>query len=82
MELVPLYEWKYGHLETLPLCLPTPDSLFGKANAGFSKVFQFVDVDYEGGRETRPAPYMYQNLPEAELIVSTYMYMVLHGYDP
>ena len=82
MELVPLYEWKYGSLETLPCCLPNENTLFGHANAGFSKVFQFVDVDYQGSTETRPAPYIYQNLAEAELVVSTYMYMVLLGYDP
>ena len=51
------------------------------ANAGFAHEFQLVDVgDLNGQGENQPTPYFYQNLAEAEYIVSVYQYMRLIGY--
>lgn len=54
---------------------------YRRANPGFALDYQFVDVpDYQGRGETSPLPYFYQNLAEAEYLVSTYMFMRLLGY--
>lgn len=36
--------------------------------------------DYKGKGESEPMPYYYQNLGEAEYVVSVYMFMRLLGY--
>jgi len=44
--------------------------------------FQFINVnDYLNQGEHQPNPYFYQNLGEAEYVVSVYMYMRLIGYN-
>ena len=54
---------------------------YALANAGFAHEFQLVNVeDLNGQGENQPTPYFYQNLAEAEYIVSTYQYMRLIGY--
>ncbi|KAG0496871.1 hypothetical protein HPP92_001562 [Vanilla planifolia] len=77
--LAKLYNWRYRDLGDLPFV--HEDSIFHKANAGFSYEYQLVDVpDYLGKGETAPSPWFYQNEGEAEYIVSVYMYMRLLGY--
>jgi intron-binding protein aquarius len=50
-------------------------------NPGFAHELQFVDVgDYNGVGETAPTPYFFQNLGEAEYVVSVFQYMRLLGY--
>ena len=44
---------------------------------GFAHPLQFVDVR---GEESTPTPFFYQNLTEAEYIVSVYQYMRMCGY--
>jgi len=73
-----LYNWRYKKLGNLPAVMT---SEFQTANPGFAYEYQLVDVgDYEGRGETEPNPYFYQNLGEAEYIVSVYQYMRLLGY--
>jgi len=74
-----LYNWRYKALGNLPKV--EADEEYQVANAGFKYDFQFVDVpDFEGRGEFCPTPYFYQNLGEAEYIVSVYQYMRLLGY--
>lgn len=77
-ELSALYRWRYRELGDLPC---TTEGAHALANPGFKYQSQFVDVaDYDGHGETMPTPYFYQNLGEAEYLVSTYQYMRLIGY--
>ncbi|OAY64326.1 Intron-binding protein aquarius [Ananas comosus] len=74
-----LYNWRYRELGDLPYVLQEP--IFHKANAGFSYEYQLIDVpDYLGKGETAPSPWFYQNVGEAEYVVSVYMYMRSIGY--
>jgi intron-binding protein aquarius len=74
-----LYNWRYQELGDLPYVREEP--IFRKANAGFSYDYQLVDVpDYMGRGETAPSPWFYQNVGEAEFIVSVYIYMRSIGY--
>lgn len=60
-----------------PGCSPA----YELANAGFADECQFVDVpDFQGRGESTPSPFYYQNLGEAELVVSCFQYMRLLGY--
>ena len=77
-ELAKLYSWKYRNLGDLPC---TARGMYELANPGFAHEFQFVNVDdYRGSGETEPTPHFYQNIGEAEYIVSVYQYMRLLGY--
>ncbi|KAK6933867.1 Intron-binding protein aquarius, N-terminal [Dillenia turbinata] len=74
-----LYNWRYRDLGDLPYV--KEESIFHKANAGFSFEYQLVDVpDFHGRGESAPSPWFYQNEGEAEYIVSVYIYMRLLGY--
>eukprot|EP00798_Chlamydomonas_sp_ICE-L_P018650 gene18650-25166_t len=74
-----LYNWRYRALGDLPNVNNAP--AFALANPGFAHVYQFIDVpDYMGKGETEPTPYFYQNLGEAEYLVSVYCFMRLMGY--
>ncbi|KAJ2354635.1 hypothetical protein GGF43_003148, partial [Coemansia sp. RSA 2618] len=72
-----LYRFRYRDLGDL-----LPAEAFGEpGNVGFKHVFQFIDVgDYDGKGETEPAPHFYQNLGEAEYVVSVFQYMLQMGY--
>lgn len=66
-------------LGDLPYVRIAPE--YTRANAGFAFDYQFIDVpDHNGAGETCPLPYFYQNLAEAEYLVSVYMFMRLLGY--
>ncbi|XP_058194691.1 uncharacterized protein LOC131311286 [Rhododendron vialii] len=74
-----LYNWRYRDLGDLPSV--KEESIFHRANSGLSYEYQLVNVpDYHGRGETAPSPWFYQNVGEAEYIVSVYMYMRLLGY--
>lgn len=74
-----LYNWRYRDLGDLPFV--KDNSIFHRANAGFSYEYQLVDVpDYHGKGETAPSPWFYQNEGEAEYVVSVYIYLRLLGY--
>lgn len=74
-----LYNWRYRELGDLPYV--KQETIFQRANAGFSYDYQLVDVpDYNDRGESAPSPWFYQNEGEAEYIVSVYMYMRLLGY--
>eukprot|EP00511_Aplanochytrium_stocchinoi_P002949 CAMPEP_0204824734 /NCGR_PEP_ID=MMETSP1346-20131115/2724_1 /ASSEMBLY_ACC=CAM_ASM_000771 /TAXON_ID=215587 /ORGANISM="Aplanochytrium stocchinoi, Strain GSBS06" /LENGTH=217 /DNA_ID=CAMNT_0051952045 /DNA_START=222 /DNA_END=876 /DNA_ORIENTATION=- len=52
-------------------------------NPGFQHIWQCVDVsDYEGKGEDEPLPDVFNNLGEAEYIVSVFQYMIILGYKP
>lgn len=52
-----------------------------RGNPGFAFDYQLVDVpDFQGRGESEPIPHFYQNLGEAEYLVSVYQYMRLLGY--
>lgn len=71
-----LFRWRYvPELTDLDICRAGPYTI---ANPGFVFEYQFVDV--EDGRESQPVPHFYQNLQEAEYLVSVYQYMRLLGY--
>jgi intron-binding protein aquarius len=72
--LVELFKWKYPQIQHI-------DQQLGKErNAGFVHDYQFINVpDYEGAGETQPRAGFYQNLGEAEYVVSLYQYMRLIG---
>ena len=54
---------------------------FVRGNPGFAFDYQLVDVpDFQGRGESEPIPHFYQNLGEAEYLVSVYQYMRLLGY--
>lgn len=74
-----LYNWRYRALGDLPRVATHP--AFLAANAGFACDYQLVDVpDFNGRGESEPVQYFYQNLGEAEYLVSVYQYMRLLGY--
>jgi intron-binding protein aquarius len=78
--LAKLYSWRYDALGDLPNTFET-GSAYALANPGFARDAQFVDVqDYSGVGESAPTPHFYQNLGEAEYVVSVYQYMRLLGY--
>eukprot|EP01026_Neomeris_dumetosa_P059178 TRINITY_DN5524_c0_g1_i2.p1 TRINITY_DN5524_c0_g1~~TRINITY_DN5524_c0_g1_i2.p1 ORF type:complete len:341 (-),score=24.73 TRINITY_DN5524_c0_g1_i2:263-1285(-) len=75
-----LFNWRYGGLQDLPAVLSS-SSPYAFANPGFAFDFQFIDVpDYLGQGEYQPTPFFYQNLGEAEYVVSVFQYMRLLGY--
>ncbi|KAL3158109.1 hypothetical protein ABBQ32_011710 [Trebouxia sp. C0010 RCD-2024] len=77
--LAKLYNWRYEALGDLPNV--TQQERFRKANAGLAYDYQFIDTpDFEGRGETVPVPYFFQNLAEAEYVVTLYQYMRLLGY--
>ncbi|KAK9820367.1 hypothetical protein WJX72_009525 [[Myrmecia] bisecta] len=77
--LAKLYNWRYEELGDLPNTRTLEPFL--RANAGFAYEYQFVDVpDFQGRGESEPVPHFYQNLGEAEVIVTVYQYMRLLGY--
>lgn len=55
----------------------TGSSERSEAITGFTKNFQFIQVD---GQETQPMLHFFQNVPEAEYIVAVYMYLRLCGW--
>ncbi|DBB15126.1 TPA: hypothetical protein ACH3X3_004135 [Trebouxia sp. C0006] len=74
-----LYNWRYQALGDLPSV--SHQERFRKANAGLAYDYQFTDTpDFEGRGETVPLPYFFQNLAEAEYVVTLYQYMRLLGY--
>lgn len=73
-ELANLYNWRYKNLGNLP---NTQQGAYALANAGFAHPLQFIDVR---GEESSPIAFFYQNLEEAEYIVSVYQYMRMCGY--
>jgi intron-binding protein aquarius len=73
-----LYNWCYPELGNLPIL---NNEEFHSANSGFAFDYQLIDVqDLQGYGESEPVPYFYQNLAEAEFLVSVYQYMRLIGY--
>jgi hypothetical protein len=57
------------------------EGVFAKPNAGFRFSCQVIDVqDFKGKGETTPTAHFYQNLGEAEYVVSVFQYMCLLGY--
>ena len=77
--LASLYNWRYKNLGNLSHVLDQKD--YVEANGGFSFDYQLVNVgDFNGVGESQPSPFFYQNLAEAEYVVSTFMYMRLLGY--
>ena len=80
--LAVLYAWRYPALANLPRVMPVGGAPeYRVANAGMARVAQFVDVpDFNGAGETSPLPHYYQNLGEAELVVSLYQYLRLRGW--
>lgn len=74
-----LYNWRYKELGDLPNVQQDP--AYNLANTGFGYEYQLINVeDYEGVGESEPSPHFYQNLGEAEYVVSVFMYMRLLGY--
>ncbi|XP_064403055.1 RNA helicase aquarius-like isoform X4 [Halichondria panicea] len=79
--LCSLYQWRYAQLDNLPHVLASPE--YQVANPGFRFDYQLIDVgDFNGVGESAPTPHFYQNLAEAEYVVSLFMYMRLLGYPP
>lgn len=77
--LASLYNWRYRALGDLPAVREGVP--FRAANAGLAHEYQLVDVgDFQGRGELEPSPYFFQNLGEAEYLVSLYQYMRLVGY--
>jgi intron-binding protein aquarius len=74
-----LYNWRYDNLGNLPLVMDS--AAFKLANPGFAYDYQLIDVpDFLGRGESEPFAYYYQNLGEAEYLVSVFQYMRLLGY--
>ncbi|KAL6757285.1 hypothetical protein V8C86DRAFT_1695364 [Haematococcus lacustris] len=74
-----LYNWRYRSLGDLPAVSTEPNFL--AANPGFAFDYQFINVpDFLGKGELEPHPYFYQNLGEAEYVVSLFTFMRLMGY--
>jgi intron-binding protein aquarius len=74
-----LYNWRYRDLGDLPRVATQP--AFLAANPGFAFEYQLIDVpDFLGRGEHESVPHFYQNLGEAEYLVSVYQYMRLLGY--
>jgi intron-binding protein aquarius len=80
-ELAKLYSWRYKNLGNLPrVC---QEGEYSKANAGFARITQVINVDnFQGKGETTPTAHYYQNVGEAEYAVALFQYMVLIGYPP
>lgn len=77
--LAKLYNWRYRSLGDLEAVQERKE--FKTANAGFAFEYQLIDVpDFHGKGESEPVQYFYQNLGEAEYVVSVYQYMRLLGY--
>ena len=77
--LAALYNWRYKSLGDLPRVASQP--AFQAANPGFAFEYQLIDVpDFHGRGESEPIAHFYQNLGEAEYLVSVYQYMRLLGY--
>ncbi|KAK3262894.1 hypothetical protein CYMTET_28276, partial [Cymbomonas tetramitiformis] len=77
--LAQLYNWRYRDLQDLEAT--KTEARFLDANAGFAHDYQFIDVeDYEGQGESEPTPHFFQNLGEAEYVVTMFQYMRLLGY--
>jgi len=77
--LANLFNWRYENLGNLPRVSLQKEFL--KANAGFRYEYQLIDVpDFAGQGESEPIPHFYQNLGEAEYVVSVFQYMRLLGY--
>ncbi|GAM25959.1 hypothetical protein SAMD00019534_091340 [Acytostelium subglobosum LB1] len=77
--LAELFSWRYTGLGNLPLT----DQRFTRANPGFLYETQLINVDEShgyGAGENEPFSHFYQNLGEAEYIVSVYQFMRLIGY--
>jgi len=73
-----LFRWRYHKLEDLPNVMSHE---YFYSNIGFVYDYQFINVpDFQGQGEWRPKPHYYQNLAEAEYLVSVYQYMRLLGY--
>ena len=72
-----LFAYRYPELKSLPHVYPNQvdiNSQYNYANTGFLHTYQFIEVeDYKGKGETCPSSHFYQNLAEAEYIVSVYM---------
>ncbi|KAL5700077.1 hypothetical protein ACHQM5_025575 [Ranunculus cassubicifolius] len=78
-DIAKLYNWRYRDLGDLPYVQEQP--IFHRANPGFCYEYQLVNVpDYNGRGESSPSPYFFQNVGEAEYVVSVYIYMRLLGY--
>ncbi|CAI5484003.1 unnamed protein product [Closterium sp. Yama58-4] len=74
-----LYNWRYRDLGDLPVVKTGEEYVRG--NGGFAWEYQLVDVgDWMGRGESEPNPWFYQNLGEAEYVVSVFQYMRLLGY--
>eukprot|EP01012_Entosiphon_sulcatum_P009985 TRINITY_DN1576_c0_g1_i1.p1 TRINITY_DN1576_c0_g1~~TRINITY_DN1576_c0_g1_i1.p1 ORF type:complete len:1408 (-),score=401.30 TRINITY_DN1576_c0_g1_i1:99-4226(-) len=74
-----LYRWVYKDLRDFPAV--GTEAHFTRANAGLTYEYQMIDVPaYNGEGERQPQPHFFQNLGEAEFVVSMYMYMRLLGY--
>ncbi|GJP44192.1 hypothetical protein CLOM_g3581, partial [Closterium sp. NIES-68] len=74
-----LYNWRYRDLGDLPVVKTREE--YVQANGGFAWEYQLVDVgDWMGRGESEPNPWFYQNLGEAEYVVSVFQYMRLMGY--
>lgn len=74
-----LYNWRYKELGDLPNVKQDP--AYHLANTGFAYDYQLINVeDFEGVGESEPVPHFFQNLGEAEYVVSVFMYMRLLGY--
>eukprot|EP01091_Cochliopodium_minus_P018586 TRINITY_DN7576_c0_g1_i1.p1 TRINITY_DN7576_c0_g1~~TRINITY_DN7576_c0_g1_i1.p1 ORF type:complete len:1581 (+),score=553.90 TRINITY_DN7576_c0_g1_i1:419-4744(+) len=73
-----LFNWRYPVLKDLP---NVSSDVFLKANAGLSFDYQLINVEnFQGKGEVQPTPYFYQNLGEAEYVVSLYIWLRLRGY--
>ncbi|KYQ92453.1 intron-binding protein aquarius like protein [Tieghemostelium lacteum] len=76
-----IFKWRYKGLMDLEYIQSEPQ--YKIANPGFLWEYQLVDVteaDGFGQGEIEPFPHFYQNLGEAEYIVSLYQYMRIMGY--
>ncbi|KAF5841175.1 hypothetical protein DUNSADRAFT_14005 [Dunaliella salina] len=70
---------RYRSLGDLPAVDLNPR--FKAANPGLAFDYQFINVpNFLGRGEIEPTPYFYQNLGEAEMVVSIFCFMRLMGY--
>ena len=68
--ILELFQWKYEKLMSMPAVF---NGEYDMMNCGFLYEYQFIDVkENKGVGEICPNPHFYQNLAEAEFIVSTY----------
>ena len=74
-----LYKWRYKKLDDLQHIKEWPE--YRRVNPGFVHDYQLINVEnFNGVGESEPSPFFYQNLAEAEYVVSLYMHMRLIGY--